>query len=241
MKKSLAILGGAGAIGRAVTKAALSANWHVTVLDLEQTVCKYPVPDGADIKYIDLFDEQLMTSAIESLGHLDGFVNAAGFTSPMKQIQNIELDEITEVIQGNLVGAFMVTNLILPKMKPKQGAIVNIASGLAHYARPNFGPYSAAKAGLISLTKTLALEIAPDVRVNAVAPSAIDTDFVRGGAGRTQAEPMDIDFNMIAKTTPLKRVATPEDIVGPIMFLLSDASQYMTGQVLWVNGGSYMP
>ena len=159
----------------------------------------------------------------------------------MKQIQNIKLDEITEVIQGNLVGAFMVTNLILPKMKPKQGAIVNIASGLAHYARPNFGPYSAAKAGLISLTKTLALEIAPDVRVNAVAPSAIDTDFVRGGAGRTKAEPLDIDFNMIAKTTPLKRVATPEDIVGPIMFLLSDASQYMTGQVLWVNGGSYMP
>lgn len=241
MTKSLAILGGAGAIGRAVTKAALSEKWHVTVLDLKKTVDQYPVPEGANVKYIDLFDEKLMASAVEALGNIDGFVNAAGFTSPMKQIQNIELDEITEVIQGNLVGAFMVTHLILPKMKPKQGAIVNIASGLAHYARPNFGPYSAAKAGLISLTKTLALEIAPDVRVNAVAPSAIDTDFVRGGAGRTKAEPLDIDFNMIAKTTPLKRVATPEDIVGPIMFLLSDASQYMTGQVLWVNGGSYMP
>ena len=241
MTKSLAILGGAGAIGRAVTKAALREKWHVTVLDLKKTIDQYLVPEGANVKYIDLFDEKLMASAVEALGNIDGFVNAAGFTSPMKQIQNIKLDEITEVIQGNLVGAFMVTNLILPKMKPKQGAIVNIASGLAHYARPNFGPYSAAKAGLISLTKTLALEIAPDVRVNAVAPSAIDTDFVRGGAGRTKAEPLDIDFNMIAKTTPLKRVATPEDIVGPIMFLLSDASQYMTGQVLWVNGGSYMP
>ena len=156
MKKTLAIFGGAGAIGRAVTKAALSANWHVTVLDLEQTVCKYPVPDGADIKYIDLFDEKIMASAIDSLGNLDGFVNAAGFTSPMKQIQNIELDEITEVIQGNLVGAFTVMKLILPKLKTKQGAIVNVASCLAHYARPNFGPYSAAKAGLISITKTVA-------------------------------------------------------------------------------------
>ena len=87
MKKSLAILGSAGAIGRALTKAALSANWHVTVLDLEQTVCKYPVPEGANIKYIDLFDEQLMASVIDSLGYLDGFVNAAGFTSPMKKFE----------------------------------------------------------------------------------------------------------------------------------------------------------
>jgi len=241
MKKSLAILGGAGAIGRALTKAALSENWHVTVLDLRKTVDTYPVPEGADVKYIDLFDEQLMASTVEALGNLNGFVNAAGFTSSMKPIQNIELDEINEVIQGNLVGAFTVTKLILPKLKAKQGAIVNIASGLAQYPRPNFGPYSAAKAGLISLTKTLALEVAPDVRVNAVAPSAIDTDFTRGGAGRNKADQLDIDFNMIAEMAPLKRAATPEDVVGPILFLLSDASQYMTGQVLWVNGGSYMP
>ena len=241
MTKSLAILGGAGAIGRAVTKAALSEKWHVTVLDLKKTVDQYPVPEGANVKYIDLFDEKLMASAVEALGNIDGFVNAAGFTSPMKPVQNTELKEIKEVIQVNLIGAFALTKLLLPKLKTNQGAIVNIASGLAHYARPNFGPYSAAKAGLISLTKTLALEVAPDVRVNAVAPSAIDTDFIRGGAGRTKADPLDVDFNMIAEMTPLKRAATPEDVVGPIMFLLSDASKYMTGQVLWVNGGSYMP
>ena len=238
MKKSIAILGGAGAIGRALTKAALNENWHITVLDLKKTVDKYPVPESAEVKYIDLFDEQLMASAVEASGHLDGFVNVAGFTAPMNPVKNIELHEINEEIQGNLVGAFTVMKLILPKLKTKQGA-VNVASCLAHYARPNFGPYSAAKPGLISITKTVALEVAPDVRVNAVAPSVIDTDFI-GGVGRTKADPLDIDFNMIAEMTPLKRVAPPEDVVGPIMFLLSDASQYMTGQVLWVNGESYM-
>jgi len=62
-----------------------------------------------------------------------------------------------------------------------------------------------------------------------------------GGAGRAQIKPLDLDFETIASNTPLKRVATPEDIVGPILFLLEGASSYMTGHVLWVNGGSYMP
>ena len=129
----------------------------------------------------------------------------------------------------------------MPKLKEGKGALVNVASGLASFPRPKFGPYAAAKAVLISMTKTLALEAAPLVRVNAVSPSAVDTDFIHGGAGRAQIKPLDLDFESIASNTPLKRVATPEDIVGPILFLLEGASSYMTGQVLWVNGGSYMP
>ena len=134
MKKSVAILGGAGAIQRALTKAALNENSHITVLDLKKTVDKHPVPESAEVKYIDLFDEQLMASAVEASGHLDGFVNVAGFTAPMNPVKNIELHEINEEIQGNLVGAFTVMKLILPKLKTKQGAIVNVASCLAHYA-----------------------------------------------------------------------------------------------------------
>ena len=98
MTKSLTILGGAGAIGRAVTKAALREKWHVTVLDLKKTIDQYMVPEGVNVKYIDLFDEKLMASAVEALGNIDGFVNAAGFTSPMKPVQNTELEEIKEVI-----------------------------------------------------------------------------------------------------------------------------------------------
>ena len=119
--------------------------------------------------------------------------------------------------------------------------MVNVASGLGAHARPGFGPYAAAKAGLISLTKTMALEAAPEVRVNAVGPSVLDTAFLLGGEGRTAVATAPIDLRAVANATPLGRIAIPEDVVGPILFLLGPGAQFMTGQVLWVNGGSYMP
>ena len=241
MKRTLAILGGAGAIGRTLTLYAIKNDWRVIVLDLKSTIEKYSVPSGVEFKYIDLFDENLLAETFKSLGSLQGFVNTSGFTTSMQEIVDLDSEDITEVITGNLIGAFKVSKLVVPKLKDGKGAMVNVASGLASFARPNFGPYAAAKAGLISMTKTLALESAPKVRVNAVAPSVVDTEFIKGGAGRNQIKPLDLDLENIAMATPLKRLATPEDIVGPIMFLLGDASKYMTGQVLWVNGGSYMP
>ena len=241
MKRTLAILGGAGAIGRTLTLYAIKNDWRVIVLDLKSTIEKYSVPSGVEFKYIDLFDENLLAETFKSLGSLQGFVNTSGFTTSMQEIVDLDSEDITEVITGNLIGAFKVSKLVVPKLKDGKGAMVNVASGLASFARPNFGPYAAAKAGLISMTKTLALESAPKVRVNAVAPSVVDTEFIKGGSGRNQIKPLDLDLENIAMATPLKRLATPEDIVGPIMFLLGDASKYMTGQVLWVNGGSYMP
>tara|TARA_B100001057_G_scaffold7429_1_gene6798 strand:- start:2829 stop:3554 length:726 start_codon:yes stop_codon:yes gene_type:complete len=241
MTKTLAILGGAGAIGRALTLNAISNDWNVIVLDLESTIEKYPVPNGVEYKYIDLFDDNLLQETFRSIVPLQGFVNTAGFTTSMQKIVDLDFEDITEVITGNLIGAFKASKLAMPKLTEGKGALVNVASGLASFSRPKFGPYAAAKAGLISMTKTLALEAAPLVRVNAVSPSAVDTDFIHGGAGRAQIKPLDLDFERIASNTPLKRVATPEDIVGPILFLLEGASSYMTGQVLWVNGGSYMP
>ena len=100
----------------------------------------------------------------------------------------------------------------------------------------------ASKAGLVNLTKTLALEAAPKVRVNAVGPAAVDTAFLRGGTGRSEEnEPVSLDIKSYVQMTPLARMATPQDIVGPIMFLLGEDSKFMTGQTLWVNGGGYMP
>ena len=241
MTRTLAILGGAGAIGRTLTLYAIKNDWRVIVLDLKSTIEKYSVPSGVEFKYIDLFDENLLAETFKSLSPLQGFVNTSGFTTSMQEIVDLDSSDITEVITGNLIGAFKVSKLVVPKLKDGKGAMVNVESGLASFARPNFGPYAAAKAGLISMTKTLALESAPKVRVNAVAPSVVDTEFIKGGAGRNQVKPLDLDLDNIAMATPLKRLATPEDIVGPIMFLLGDASEYMTGQVLWVNGGSYMP
>jgi NAD(P)-dependent dehydrogenase (short-subunit alcohol dehydrogenase family) len=95
---------------------------------------------------------------------------------------------------------------------------------------------------MISMTKTLALESAPAVRVNAVAPAAVDTAFLRGGTGRSdEGGRSSIDTAAYAAMIPLRRLAVAEDVVGPVFFMLGPDSGYVTGQVLWVNGGGYMP
>lgn len=238
---TLAILGASGAIGRALTARAMADGWQVIALDLQTTLTAYPPPDGVKSHAIDLRDPQSMTDAMEAVGAIDGFVNLAGFMSPIRPLAETPLDDFDEVIMGNLRGAFIAAKAALPHLIVRHGAMVNVASGLGAHARPGFGPYAAAKAGMISLTKTLALEAAPHVRVNAVGPSAIDTDFLSGGAGRTKQEKASINLEAAAAATPLKRIATPDDVAGPVLFLLSDAARFMTGQVLWVNGGAYMP
>ena len=111
-------------------------------------------------------------------------------------------------------------------------------------AVPGHGPYSVAKAGIIQLTRLLAQENAPTVRVNAVAPGAVDTAFLRGGTGRggdDGAIERHVDPVAYVKSVPLGRLGVAEDIVGPILFLLGSGARYVTGQTLHVNGGGLMP
>lgn len=239
--RKLAILGAAGAIGRALTLQAMDDGWQVEALDLAATLATYPPPESIPRHAVDLRAPETIAKTMDAIGDIDGFVNLAGFMGALRPLNDTPLDEFDEVIAGNLRGTFIAAQATLPHLKPRQGAMVNVASGLAAHARPGFGPYSAAKAGMVSLTKTLALEAAPDVRVNAVGPSAIDTDFLSGGAGRQARDKIPINLEAIAEATPLKRIAVPQDVTGPILFLLSDAARFMTGQVLWVNGGAYMP
>lgn len=237
----LAILGASGGIGRVLTASALGKGWEVVALDLQATLDACPPPEEVDRTAVDLRDPDSVRDAMAAIGSVHGFVNLAGFMGPLQPLTDTSLDEFDEVVAGNLRGAFIAAKAALPHLVEYRGAIVNVASGLGAHARPGFGPYSAAKAGMISLTRTLALEAAPRVRVNAVGPSAIDTDFLSGGAGREPREKAPIDLDAIAEATPLKRLATPRDVAGPILFLLSDEARFMTGQTLWVNGGAYMP
>ena len=118
--------------------------------------------------------------------------------------------------------------------------MVFVSSGLAQRVTPGYGGYAAAKAGLIAMTKALAAENAPAIRANCVAPGAVETAFLSGGTGRP-ARDAQMDRTAYLRTIPLARIATPEDVVGPILFLLGAASGYMTGQVLYVNGGGLTP
>lgn len=241
MADKLAILGGAGGIGRALTLRAKSEGWTVTILDLHASLSAHPVPDGVSSIAIDVSDPNSVSSAFSTLGPLDGFVNLAGFMSPHQSLLSTPLEVFDEVMTGNLRGAFLAAQAALPLLQQASGAMVNVASGLGAHARPGFGPYAAAKAGMISLTKTLALEAAPRVRVNAVGPSAVDTAFLRGGEGRETSDAVPVNLQAMVGATPLGRIATPDDVVGPILFLLGADASFMTGQVLWINGGGYMP
>ncbi|HEV7268296.1 MAG TPA: SDR family oxidoreductase [Falsiroseomonas sp.] len=244
--RRLAVLGGAGGIGRPLVARALAEGWRVSVLDLPQSLARHPVPQGVRAIPLDGTSDDPVGAAFAALGAeqgLEGFVNLAGFTPARQPLGELAPALWDEVVAGNLRTAFLAARAALPLLaKGTQPAMVLMVSGLAASARPGYGPYAACKAAMISMTKTLALEAAPAIRVNAVGPGAVDTAFLRGGTGRSdENQPPRLDIAAHATAIPLGRIAEPADVVGPTLFLLGADSAYMTGQVLWVNGGAYMP
>jgi NAD(P)-dependent dehydrogenase (short-subunit alcohol dehydrogenase family) len=238
----IAILGACGGIGRALTASLQEAGVSIVALDLADSLARHPPPVPAIA--IDVLSEASIAEAMRELarsGKLSGFVNLAGYSRGVITLADTATDAFDDTLAGNLRGAFLACRAALPLMS-SPGAMVLVSSGLAHYIRPGHGAYAAAKAGLIALAKTLAVESAPDIRVNVVAPGPVDTAFITGGTGRSdeRQRPM-IPVEEMAAAIPMRRIARVEDIVGPITFLLGPASAYMTGQVLWVNGGAYMP
>ena len=241
MYKRVAIAGGCGGIGRAIVAALAKEGARVAVLDLPRSIERNPVPPGVQAIALDATSEAAVQKAFHGLDALDGFVNLVGFTPPLQPLEKMTAETWDEAVTGNLRAAFLLAKAALPLLRASgDGALVNVSSGLALRAAAGYGPYAACKAGMISLTKTIAVEHAPTVRANAVAPAAVDTEFLRGGTGR-DSRANHIDFDAYVKMIPLGRIAVAEDIVGPVLFLLSPASAYMTGQVLYVNGGMLTP
>ena len=138
------------------------------------------------------------------------------------------------VIATNLTGAFLCIQQVLqPMMKARWGRIVNISSVVGQMGNAGQANYSASKAGLLGLTKTLAQEMGSrGITVNAVAPGFVETDM-------TGVLPAEVKEKMLGNI-PLRRIGTPEDIAGAVVFLAGDAAAYITGHVLDVNGGLYM-
>lgn len=240
----LVVVGGCGGIGRAVTAAATGLGLKVCVTDLPRSLDTHPVPDGVAGVAFDATRpgevEAGMNAAAAVLGGIDGIVNLPGFANRAAPIDELDPGEWDETIEGNLRSIYLCCRFALPYLKrAPAGAIVNMSSGQGVRPLPRFSAYSAAKAGVISLTKSLAAEHAP-VRANAIAPGAVTTAFFTGGTGR-EARENTFDIDAYARTVPLGRAATPEDIVGPILFLLGPAAGFVNGQVLHINGGGLMP
>ena len=147
-------------------------------------------------------------------------------------LAKMSLDQWRSTIAQNLDSYFYVVRAFAPRVR-KGGSIVLVASTAAQRGEAFHGDYAASKGAIVSLTKGLAVELAPDVRVNCVAPGWTDTEMAAGpyaGGGRKRIE----------ATIPLRRVATAEDVAGPIVFLCSDLARHVTGEILNVNGGSVL-
>jgi NAD(P)-dependent dehydrogenase (short-subunit alcohol dehydrogenase family) len=214
MTRRIAILGGAGGIGRALVSSLLAGGDDVVVLDLPASLERHR-PDTNSIA-IDVLSETAigmsMTHLAKHWDAVDGFVNLAGYNSKLQPLAETSADYFDDIIAGNLRGAFLSTRAVLPLMA-EGSSLVMVSSGLASF-----------------------------VRVNTVAPGLVDTAFLRGGTGRSdESGDSVVNFAPYLQAIPLKRLAVPDDVVGPIRFLLGPDSSYMTGQVLWINGGAYMP
>jgi 3-oxoacyl-[acyl-carrier protein] reductase len=172
--------------------------------------------------------------AVSALGGLDALVNAAGVAPAPAKLASTPAEEIDRVFAVNLRGVAHVCAAAAPAFGPRGGAIVNVASIAALRPRAGMGWYAASKAALLSLTQTLALELAPQrIRVNAVAPAASPTAMLeRLLGGATEAK-----LDALRATIPLGRLATPDDVASAIVFLASAEADFITGVVLPVDGG----
>lgn len=178
---------------------------------------------------------RLVDQFVEATGRLDILVNNAGSPIERRKIEDCPLDLWRQVIDTNLTSAFVVTQRAIPHLKQSgHGAIVNNLSLSVQTGGANgAGPYAVAKGGLQVLTRTLARELAPDVRVNAIMPGVIET---RHHEVFTTPERME----QYRRETPLGRNGTADEVASVVKFLVSDEARFVTGALMDINGGRFL-
>lgn len=237
------VTGGGRGIGRAITLGMAAAGADVVpsartdteVEAVADEARKYgveaqgitaDVTDGDDV-------EALIEDTVDELGGLDILVNNAGFNpdQALGEPDGIDSKAVDAVLDVNLRGAFRTIRAAGPHLRDAKGAVVNVASVAGLVGLPRQHPYVASKHGLVGMTKSMAMDWAPEVRVNAVAPGYVTTDLT---------EPLQQNDNLrrsILDRTPLDRFADPVEIAGPTVFLASSAAGFITGETLAADGG----
>lgn len=233
------VTGGNGGLGLAMASGLASAGARVVVTgrDEEKNDRARDAlgPDHAVVR-ADVADEDSVLSAIGSVvdrfGRLDVLVNnAGGFAGGA--ISELTVQQWRSVIDSHLTGAFLCSKHAARLMcdQGSGGKIVNVGSVYSTFGPPDFVDYAAAKAGMLGLTRALAVELASDgIQVNAIVPGWYETDLTRG----MPASPLG---DQIRRKTPAGRWGQPEDLIGPVVFLASAASDFVTGAALPVDGG----
>jgi 3-oxoacyl-[acyl-carrier protein] reductase len=242
------VTGGSRGIGRAIALTFAELGCHVTFCyrsdqAAAEAVCEAARGAGwsahavravqADVGQSDQV-EALVAGVLAQHGRLDILVNNAG-EFPRRPFVEISDAEWERVLRTNLYSAFYCSRAVLPAMmEAKQGAIINMASISGRRGSAYHAHYAAAKGGLLALTRSLAKEAIPNgIRVNAVSPGRIDTDMMVVGYNPNEAE-------RLLRDVPIGRMGTPEEVAEVVVFLASDASRYLVGETIEINGGLLM-
>jgi NAD(P)-dependent dehydrogenase (short-subunit alcohol dehydrogenase family) len=232
--RRILVTGASSGIGRAIALRCLAAG--ASVLATGRRAAALAELAGAEAYACDLREpgaaEACVARAVERLGGLDGAVHAAGTVLRTQDPRSTSDDEIDEVLLTNLVVPQRVARAALGALG-EGGSLVLISSQLSRIGAPGYASYCAAKGGVESLVRSLAVEVGPDgIRVNAVAPGLVRTPMAYVGRDDFDAlEPA------LAERHPLRRIGEADDIAGPAAFLLSDAAAWITGQTIVVDGG----
>ncbi len=239
------VTGGSRGIGRAIVLKLASAGYDVAFsYSRNKEAAQGTLEEinqrgraGFSVK-MDVSIEDEVKDAVKEVecrfGMLHGLVNNAGVIH-MKGFEAIDLSEWDNVLKVNLTGVFLVTKYFLPLLKKSDnGAIVNISSIAGQTGGIASAAYSATKGGVIALTRKLAAELAPHIRVNAVAPGLVETEMTKDFLKDQE------NLRRMESLIPLGRIAKPDEIAEVVLFLLSPAASFITGEVINVNGGRYM-
>jgi 3-oxoacyl-[acyl-carrier protein] reductase len=244
-RKAALVTGGATGIGRAAVLALARAGFDVALnyssseaaarktaaeaekLGASTLVVRCDVSDEASVR-------AMLQSVEKEFQRLDVLVNNAGTTAAWKprDLETLSLDEWDRVFAVNVRGLFQVTRAAVPLLRKSQGCVVNTASIVGLRPGPQPLPYAASKAAVINLTRTLAWNLGPEIRVNAVAPGWMEGDWMK----RMLKDKYDDLMGKRAKATPLGRVVTAEDVAETMMSLVQ-SNRFVTGEIIVIDGG----
>jgi len=241
--KTAIVTGAARGIGYTIARALARAGANVLAVDRLESVKTDPGKDMgaqgyaaegyvADISSPRSVDD-MVKACLYRFGTPDILLNIAAISRPVP-VQDMGIDAWKETMDVNLTSVFLCTRAVLPHMvEQKRGCILNFSSIVAQTGGVTSAHYSAAKAGVEGFSRSLAREVAPKgIRVNVIAPGMIDTPML-------DLMP-EAQKQKLASRVPLQRIGTPDDLIGPVMLLVSDGGAYITGQTLAVNGGQSM-
>ena len=173
--------------------------------------------------------QTLMAKTVEAFGRIDIVVNNAGGAVP-NQISRTSRKRFNEAFDFNVTSALMVVRYSLPHLQQSKGCVINICSAAGRIVQPNFSVYGTVKAALIHMTRLMASDLAPDVRVNGIAPGSILTDALKGLLDESSLQNM-------CERTPMKKLGEADDIALAALYLASPAAKWVTGKILEVDGG----